>query len=423
MTDNIKSFGRAKRDKDTVGIIVSDARRDEIVRKIEALGYKVTDQLDDISPIVAMVIEHAADPEFVRTSDFASELPVIVLAENDAFDFRLRLARLSVEAVLNFPLDTVELAAWLKRYDPVIDDPHHVLIVDDDELSAFAYAHALHAKGMQTSVVTDPNLAVQQVIQQSPDLVLMDLHMPGVSGIEIAKVIRQSRQFVSMPIVFLSAEKNLEMQHNARQVGGDDFVAKPVNLGELSRIVELRVTRARELAAIMDRDSLTGLLNHARFKERLLLEFERSRRTGSPISVALVDLDRFKSINDTYGHQAGDRVIQTLAHTVSGALRKTDVVSRYGGEEFAVILMDTETKGGVMVMDKAREAFKSIEFDSEQGPYTVTLSAGIGCSADFETADDLLNAADQALYRAKANGRDRVEIAVEQPAEKVTRSA
>jgi diguanylate cyclase (GGDEF)-like protein len=233
--------------------------------------------------------------------------------------------------------------------------------------------------------------------------------MPGVDGMEFTRVVRQSLNRLSLPIIFLSAERDPARQLEARRYGGDDFIVKPVTAEWLLSLVELRLARAFALRGLMERDSLTGLLNHGRFKARLEHELERCRRTGAEISLALIDIDRFKSINDTHGHQIGDRVICSMADMLTGMLRKIDVVGRYGGEEFAVILLDTPLAQARAVIDRLRTQFSEIVQQTPNGEFSTKFSAGVCSSMSTLEGDQIIAHADAALYRAKASGRNRVE--------------
>jgi diguanylate cyclase (GGDEF)-like protein len=173
--------------------------------------------------------------------------------------------------------------------------------------------------------------------------------------------------------------------------------------------VKIRANRARKLKQVAERDGLTGLLDHVRFKERLNAEIMRSQRSATPFSLCLIDIDHLKRVNDTHGHQAGDRVIQTLGHSLTGALRRSDVIARYGGEEFAVILLDTEIDAAATVINRIREAFSLLDFHAGEASFSCTISAGIAAVHKSDTTEAIIGRADQALYSAKHEGRDRVE--------------
>jgi diguanylate cyclase (GGDEF)-like protein len=259
--------------------------------------------------------------------------------------------------------------------------------------------------------VTDASCVLDRVKASAPDLILLDIQLPGINGVEVARIIRQSRRDLWLPIVFLSGECDPALQMEARKQGGDDFIAKPVGPAELVSLVRLRANRAAGLRSLMERDSLTGLLNHARLKDRLFNELERCRRTGTQVSLAMVDLDHFKQVNDTHGHINGDRVIRTLAHTLTGGLRRIDIVGRYGGEEFGVILLDSSPEAATAVVNRIRETFSNIAFGKTGETFNVTLSVGLAGSRAYPTTELLIGAADRALYAAKADGRNRVAIA------------
>ncbi len=395
----------------TVSVFGGDDAMPELAAKIGRLGYEIVDARFGVPATggVAAIVFASADPEFEATRMLARMQPVILIAENDSFEFRLRAARAGVEAIIWQPIETIELGARLSEFNPVDKPSYRVLIVDDDELATQTYSLALEAGGMKAHAISDPAGVTDAIDRLAPDLILLDMNMPGADGLEVARVIRQSRRHLSLPIVFLSAERDAARRHEARRIGGDDFISKPVNLDELAAVVEMRAERAYALRQIMDRDSLTGLLNHARFKHRVASEIDRSRRTDAPFCVAILDIDHFKAVNDTHGHQTGDRVIQMLAHTLTGALRRTDVVARYGGEEFAVLLLDTNLSNASAVIDKIRENFARLGFETPGAPFSVSFSAGVAqFNPDGHSTESLVRAADKALYKAKAAGRNRV---------------
>jgi len=241
-----------------------------------------------------------------------------------------------------------------------------------------------------------------------PDLILMDLYMPECTGLEVAGVIRQLEAYISVPIVYLSGETDVDRQMSAIRGGGDDFLTKPIQPNHLISAVNSRAKRARALRALMMRDSLTGLLNHTSIKDKLENELSRSRRTGSELVFAMIDIDKFKSINDNYGHPVGDRVIKSLARLLQQRLRKSDIVGRYGGEEFAAILLDTNLEHAQRIMDDVREAFFGVSQSSENSFFNVSFSCGLASFADYKDPVEMTDAADQALYKAKHGGRNQV---------------
>ncbi|PWC27320.1 diguanylate cyclase [Teichococcus aestuarii] len=364
------------------------------------------------SRLSAAVIDDAVPDPLAVCRRLAGRCPLILLAEDSSFENRLAAARAGVEALVAKPLEVNELADWLDHFAGArAETRYSIVIVDDDQLLAAAYAMALRQAGMQVTSVSDPAQAIEVIAAAAPDLILMDLQMPGIDGIELARVIRQTRRHLSLPILFLSAEQDTQRQILARRLGGDDFIPKPVDLDRLVTLVRLRAERARSLRAVMESDSLTGLLNHARFKERLVLELERARRHGHTLSLVIFDLDHFKSVNDNYGHLVGDRVIRGLARSLQKRLRRTDVIGRYGGEEFAALLIGTAPAEAHGIIEHLRERFAAASFDTESASFSVTFSAGIAGNAGGVEAEAMISAADAALYAAKRAGRNRVMVA------------
>jgi diguanylate cyclase (GGDEF)-like protein len=400
------------------GICIFDApeNRGLLAEALSKVGYRTVEYSPHAkmparhSPdgFCAALISDSIDDPLRRAAEMSVCCPVLYVTSAMSIDSRLAAARAGVDAVLPRPIDLNELAEWLNDLvGPHRDKPLSILIVDDDEIVAETYALALEGAGMRASVKTDSAAALGEITATYPDLVLMDMRMPRVSGIELAGMIRQSRRHLSLPIVFLSAERDPARQLEARMLGGDDFISKPVDPSILVSLVRMRAERAIRLRSIMDRDSLTGLLNHGRFIDRLYQELERCRRAGAEVSLALIDLDRFKKVNDAHGHLTGDQVLRTLAHSLSSGLRRIDVIGRYGGEEFAVILLDASPEAAFIAVDKIRQRFSEITFDAKESVFSATFSAGVSGSRSHSTPEQLIAAADEQMYLAKKAGRNR----------------
>ena len=337
------------------------------------------------------------------------ELPVLFLTESADIEDRLRAARAGADAYIVKPVDHHELIDQLDQMTSErVDDPFHIVIVEDSATQANYCSTVLQRAGMQTAVVNDPMRILNVLEDHSTDLILMDMYMPGCNGMELARVIRQFPRYASIPIVFLSAETEIERQLDAMSLGGDDFLTKPIEPSHLIRSVAIRAERARTLRSFMLTDNLTGLLNHTRIKEQLHNEVARAERRGSVVSFAMLDIDKFKSVNDTHGHHVGDRVIKTLARVLHQRLRQTDYIGRYGGEEFAVILPDADVEEAVTILDGIRRGFGKIRQFSPKGVFDVSFSGGV---ASYPTCSDpvqLALEADKALYAAKHAGRNRI---------------
>ncbi len=339
-------------------------------------------------------------------------LPTIFISNESDFEIILAVARARGEGFFTHPLDFPKL---VDRLDQILqrrdNEPYRVMVVDDDEYVARHFELILLAAGMKVQTVTQPVRVLNTAAEFRPELILMDVNMPEYSGVELARALRLQEQWISTPIVYLSAIASLEEQIKAMESAGDDFLTKPISDLHLVAAVRVRVARARTLALLMTRDSLTGLMNHIRIKEQIAREVNRAQRKGEDLCVAMLDIDHFKQVNDTHGHAEGDKVIKTLAHLLRQRLRKSDSIGRYGGEEFAVVLPDCTSQHALTLLETIRRAFEHIQFLSDTQNYSVTLSAGI--ASIHQTADPaaLIVAADEALYHAKNNGRNRVCLA------------
>jgi diguanylate cyclase (GGDEF)-like protein len=213
-----------------------------------------------------------------------------------------------------------------------------------------------------------------------------------------------------VPIIYLSSETDSERQLEVLIKAGDDFLTKPISDSALIVAIFARAQRARQLAEVMTKDSLTGLLQHAHIKERLATELVRSARQQQQVSVVMLDIDSFKKVNDNYGHLTGDQVITSLANLLKQQLRKSDMIGRYGGEEFLLVLPDCPVEKALNIVDKMREAFARLPFTFDGNHFKCTFSAGIASGLGVEFPDQVIEQADQALYQAKSAGRNQVKV-------------
>lgn len=337
--------------------------------------------------------------------------PVIFITCRTDINARLESVRAGAAAYFVKPINITELIDKLDSLTTYREpEPYRVLIIDDEPELAAYHSLILEQAGMKTAIVNDPLAVFDPLIEFRPDLLLMDVYMPDCDGMELARVIRQMGVYFSIPIVFLSGETSLDKQISAMSMGGDEFLTKPIKPEHLISSVVVRAERMRVIRSFMERDSLTGLLNHTKTKEQLDIAVSRAKRLGNHLCFAMIDIDKFKSVNDTYGHPAGDRVIVALSRLLQQRLRKTDVVGRYGGEEFAVILSDTDSGSAFKVLDAIRLSFSEIVHQSEGKEFSSSFSCGIAIVENYTDSVDLNNAADKALYEAKHGGRNRVVV-------------
>lgn len=339
-------------------------------------------------------------------------LPVVFLSAHDEFEARLEAVRAGSIAYLSKP---VNIGNLIDKLDSLTSTkppaPYRVMIVDDSVALTAYHTAVLEQAGMVVNAVNNPFNVIESLLEFAPDLILIDLYMPECNGTDLAKVIRQLDAFVGIPIVFLSAESDLDKQLFAMGLGGDDFLTKPIQPQHLISSVTSRIRRSLMLRSFMVRDSLTGLLNHTAIKDQLDGEVAWAIRQKKPVSFAMVDIDHFKQVNDSYGHPVGDRVIKSLSRLLKQRLRTSDLVGRYGGEEFAVVLVDADGTTAMKVLDTIRDDFSQLRHLADGKEFPVTFSCGIADVSQFPDAIKLSDAADKALYKAKHAGRNQVMLA------------
>jgi diguanylate cyclase (GGDEF)-like protein len=324
---------------------------------------------------------------------------------------RLEAVRLGGDAYLAKPVEAGLLAEAVDRLTgdgPA--DPYRVLIVEDDAEMATFCARALEEAGMRVVVESHPMSVMAPLSRLQPDLILMDLYMPGCTGPELAAVLRQQEGTIGTPIIYLSAEEGLAEQIAAINAGGDEFLNKPIAAGHLVASVKARARRGRLLATRIAYDGLTGLLNHSHLKQQIETELSRAGRERWEVAYAMIDVDGFKSVNDSFGHTSGDRLLKSLARLLRQRLRRSDVLGRYGGDELAVLLPHTDGPTARRVLDEIRDSFSRLRLLAGGREMSATLSCGVAVYPAHPTAQELVEAADAALYEAKGGGRNRVVL-------------
>ncbi|AYC34489.1 PleD family two-component system response regulator [Pseudomonas cavernae] len=343
------------------------------------------------------------------------KLPLLFYSHEDT-DAPTRLAAVRAGAK-EFYSASLDASSLIERIEILTHaahyEPYRVLVIDDSRAQASHTERVLNSAGIVTRTLTEPIQAMLELAEFQPDLIILDMYMPECSGTELAKVIRQHDRHVSVPIIYLSAEDDLDKQLDAMSEAGDDFLTKPIKPRHLIATVRTRAARARSLKARMVRDSLTGLYNHTHTLQLLEDASSWARRDGKPLSFAMLDIDHFKKVNDTYGHPMGDRVIKSLALFLKQRLRKSDHIGRYGGEEFAVVLPDTDAATAARLLDEIRRRFAAIHYPAQPHDLSCTFSAGIAELGAGVHSSSLAKCADQALYAAKHGGRNRVAIFAE----------
>jgi diguanylate cyclase (GGDEF)-like protein len=296
-----------------------------------------------------------------------------------------------------------------------------VLAAEDNPVFQSMLRAMLTKWGYEAVVARDGNEAWQAL--QAPDgpcLAILDWMMPGLDGVEICRRVREASREPYVYIILLTARTDSRDLVEGMEAGADDYLTKPFEAHELrvrlragQRILDLQqqLLAAREaLREQATHDNLTGLLNRGSILETLRNELARSNREGQPVAVLMVDLDRFKQVNDTFGHLGGDNVLREAARRMKGAIRSYDAVGRYGGEEFLILLPGCEGATALVQAERIREALSAEAFEFNGRPFPVTCSIGVSCRThpDGGDSDALIREADEALYAAKDHGRDRV---------------
>jgi diguanylate cyclase (GGDEF)-like protein len=309
-----------------------------------------------------------------------------------------------------------------------------ILVVEDDPEINSLMALTLRVEDYDVIQARDGEQALKLVQERSPDLILLDVMMPRMSGYEVAHALQDRPSSVNIPIIFVTAKAEMEDRVTGLEMAVD-YVCKPFAAPELLARVraalrmrklqeELRVSN-EQLSHLAITDGLTGLCNRRHFDSQLEDELRRAQRFGNSLSIVMFDLDRFKSINDTWGHAQGDIVLQSFGDVLQNSSRRIDTTARVGGEEFGSILPATEEVGARSFAEKVRATVEALEVPlvraregSTETSLNVTVSAGIAVARKVESedarmtrlADILVQAADKALYEAKTGGRNRVVV-------------
>jgi len=286
----------------------------------------------------------------------------------------------------------------------------NILVVDDNPDKLQLIEAALSLAGYQVNTAADGVEALAAIESYQPDLVITDVMMPRMNGYELAQRIRANPVTKFIPVIMQTAAgRRSEDLRRANEVGALGYITDPTD-------IDLLLARTRtllEFKAYLDvceeaafTDHLTGLANRRRFERQLEREVARVERFGHPFTLLMLDIDSFKNLNDTFGHDAGDDAIRRLSKALCEGTRGIDLAARIGGEEFAVLLVETRKDGGFEVAERLRVAIKSLELPQAGH---ITASFGVAeCPGDAQTAAEILKAADVALYEAKRNGRDQV---------------
>jgi two-component system, cell cycle response regulator len=305
-----------------------------------------------------------------------------------------------------------------------------ILVVDDHEDNIELLRARLEARGYEVEGASDGQAALDAVMRTCPDLILLDVMMPKMDGIEVVRRLKaksEAKELPFIPVIMQTALDSTENKVEGLDAGADDYITKPINFAELEarvnsllRIKALQVAlaaRETELSELNDKlrqisltDGLTQIENRRSLELHLHEMWQHSVRLHEPIALIICDIDKFKAVNDNYGHQAGDAVLKEFAQLLKSEAREIDRVGRYGGEEFLLILSGTVLDAAVTFAERLREKVEGHTFTYDGGTLRRTMSCGVASSPHPKVKDQeaLLRAADDALYVAKETGRNRV---------------
>jgi diguanylate cyclase (GGDEF)-like protein len=307
--------------------------------------------------------------------------------------------------------------------------PDSVLIIDDSDTIRERIIKALESFDLFARYyeAEDGLEGFKKLLSSPVDIILCDLEMPRIDGFKFLSMLKSRPDLQDVPVIILTGMDDRELKIKGLEQGASDYITKPFDPEELvARVkVHLKIKHLQDdlkrsnelLLELSNTDHLTGLFNRRYLMETLDKELQRCERKGGNLSLIILDIDHFKAVNDTYGHLQGDVVLQKVALSMQKELRSYDIAARYGGEEFVAVLPDAVHTEAIFVADRIRQAIQAIKFNGTLAPLSITVSLGVSTfpARDCTTMDEFIKLADDALYRAKAKGRNRVEFFEESP--------
>ncbi|HET6420752.1 MAG TPA: diguanylate cyclase [Geobacteraceae bacterium] len=299
-----------------------------------------------------------------------------------------------------------------------------VLVVEDSETVRREIVHILKGKSIfDTFFEADDGLqGFKVLLGHKIDLILCDVDMPMMDGFKFISLVQSREDLRDVPIILLTGKEDRDSKIRGLEQGASDYITKPFDAGELVARVKVhlkiktlqdQLKQANELLlAISHTDHLTGLYNRRYLEETLEREFRRTQRKGNNLAVMILDIDHFKMVNDTYGHQQGDYVLCKIAALFQRVLREYDTAARFGGEEFIAVIPETSLSEARNIAERIRASIEETLFSVGDEKIRITASFGVSAfpAEEIRSADDLIRVADKALYSAKIKGRNRVEL-------------
>jgi diguanylate cyclase (GGDEF)-like protein len=347
--------------------------------------------------------------EKVRAMPQGEEPAIIIVSKQTGFLDKVRSIHCGADAHFEKPVD---MKAMLRRLRYLLDkkrqEPPRILSVEDDPDQAAFIRAFLESAGYQVRTCTDPKHFDSYMSQFQPDLVLLDVMLPGMTGYELARYIRQDERHATLPVLFLTTQGQLDARIESARAGGDDHLVKPVPPALLLNSVSSRLERSRFLKTLLHKDGLTNLLNHTAFMEQGGAVVAQQRRQKGPVALIVLDVDYFKSINERHGYPGGDKVLVALSLLLRRRLRQSDIIGRISGDEFAIIAESLDEKEATTLASRILSDFAAMQHVtlSHSGFYA-TCSAGIAILDEKKvTLEQWVNQAYTALQEAKSAGRN-----------------
>jgi diguanylate cyclase (GGDEF)-like protein len=346
--------------------------------------------------------------------DFAKELveqgiKVISCSSTFTFESRLLAVRAKVSDYVVKPVNTYLVVEKIGRALSLQQSRRYqIVIVDDQETMGSFYKTMLEQVGCEVLFFDSAKALFNALDDLSPDMFLLDMMMPDVDGLEVAQMIRQEHKFDFAPIIFITGDELVKNRLAAIDAGADDVIVKSTSISLITHQILTRLSRASKVSAYVAKDALTGVLNHSQIIERANRAIRLSMRRKVTSAIAVIDVDLFKRVNDTHGHVMGDKVLCALGQLLANSVRETDIVGRYGGEEFVIVFDDCSVDDAANKVQLIKDVFSQMRFLSDQDTFYVTFSAGLVGLNSFDNVMPAVAAADKALYKAKNEGRNKV---------------
>jgi diguanylate cyclase (GGDEF)-like protein len=340
----------------------------------------------------------------------ALSVPVLALTISDELADRVEVARRGGHGFLRKSLGSKEVVdAVVEFLERTRTTTTTILALDDDPTVLEAVRALLAPQEIELVALEDPHRFWEVLNDVSPDLVILDFDMPGLTGVDVCRVLRNDARWARVPVLFLTGRTDPESVGELFAAGADDYVAKPIVGDELTVRISNRLDRTRLYRAAGETDPLTGIANRRGGHDAVAQLLQIADRYDQPLSVALLDVDRFKAVNDDFGHATGDAVLVRLGQLLRTSFRGEDVVARWGGEEFLVAMYGMSRRDAVRRIGEMLERFREEEFRGDHPTFRVTFSAGVSeYGPDGRTIPLMVQAADEALYAAKLGGRAAV---------------